>query len=489
MAGVRGIAKTDPSSHQKYRSTLTPASPRAHCLAALLLCSALLAACGGGSGSESGGSTPANPSNPSNPSTPSAPSPPPAPTGAIYTDVISVPAGGYVTVYGIDASTSNWNIAYHGNGRTVVQAPSNAALGATTVTVDGTNIPLTIHTGRVLIATTNDLLAKVNDLQPGDTIYLRAGTYSGKYDSENWNESNIVLFKTGTAAQPIAFLPYPGEVVTFQNAATRPNFNLGGGGRPKSNYVTIAGFNLVAPHSCISSGANSADSTTPESGSEYVRIVNNRCEITDATANTMTGMMSIGGDGGKLIGNQFVNPPNRAIINNNHAIYVQNGADDVEVAYNTLTNLRMGHVIQIHQDGTPMLYERINVHHNVLQGADMNDMRGITVSNVDDNSTVTIANNTLRNLGQNFSGVSVYHGRVTLENNEMYDINASAVLITNQGGGTRTISATGNRFGVNSGQSYFQIDFGAPSSELTASGNSYCGAGAPPALDTAGTAC
>jgi len=28
-----------------------------------------------------------------------------------------------------DASTSNWNIAYHGNGRTVAQAPS-AYLGA-----------------------------------------------------------------------------------------------------------------------------------------------------------------------------------------------------------------------------------------------------------------------------------------------------------------------------------------------------------------------
>ena len=414
----------------------------------------------------------------------------PAVTGAVYTDVTSVPAGGYVTVYGIATGTSNWAIAYQGNGRTVVQAPAGAATGTASLSVNGQSFTINIHAGRVLTATPSTLLSVVNGLQPGDTVYLRAGTYSGKYDSENWNESNIVLFKTGTAAQPLAFLPYPGEVVTLQNAAARPNFNLGGADR-KSNYVTIAGFNLIAPQSCISGGGNTANSSTPESGSAFVRVVGNRCQLTDTTNNTMVGMISLQGDGWKVIGNTFVNDPARVIINNNHAIYVQNGADDVEIAYNVLRNLRMGHVIQIHQDGTPMLYENINIHHNILEAANAGDMRGVTVSNVDSASTVTVANNTLRNLGQNFSAIAVYRGVVTVRDNQMFDISAPALMLSAQGGGTRSVTASGNRIGVAAGGSYLQLDSGAPASDLHLQGNKYCGGGAFPSSpsDPAPAAC
>jgi hypothetical protein len=401
----------------------------------------------------------------------------PAVTGAVYTDVTSVPPGGYVTVYGISTGASSWTIAYQGNGRTVVQAPANATPGATSVTVNGTAIPLNIHSGRVITATTASLLSVINGLQPGDAVYLRAGTYNGKYDSEGWNEANVVLFKSGTAAQPIALLPYPGEVVTFQSTTTRPNFFLGNnGGNRRGNYVTIAGFNLIAPEECIFGGGNTADSSTPESGAAYVRVVGNSCTLTDTTSNTMTGMVALQGDGWKVIGNSFFNAPNRVIINNNHAIYVQNGADDVEIAYNVLRNLRMGHVIQVHQDGTPMLYTNVNIHDNILEAANPGDMRGITVSNVDSASTVTIANNTLRNLGQNFSGIAVYRGVVTVTGNKLYDINAPGILVQGQLSGTRRITATGNRFGVAPGQSYFAFESGAATSELVPNGNQYCGA-------------
>ncbi len=402
-------------------------------------------------------------------------------TQAIYVDVTSVPAGGYVTVYGIASGSSNWAIAYQGNGRTVVQAPSNASLGSTTVTVNGTSIPINIHAGRVRFADPPTLASVYQSTQPGDAIYLRGGRYTGKYDAEGWNESNFVIFKAGTASQPISIVAYPGETVTVDNTGSaggqRPNFHLGDGSGRRAAYLTIAGMNLIADSYCIFGGGATANSDKPEMGAIFIRVVRNSCTITNATANTMTGMIALQGDGWKVIGNSFFDPPNRTIINNNHGIYISNGADDVEVAYNSLRNLHMGHVIQVHQDGTPMLYERINIHDNILEAANNSDMRGITVSNVDPASTITIANNTLRNLGQNFSGIAVYRGVVTITGNKLYDINAPAIMINGSIGGPRSITASGNRFGVVSGQTYFSIASGASASELILNNNSYCGGG------------
>ena len=61
-------------------------------------------------------------------------------------------------------------------------------------------------------------------------------------------------------------------------------------------------------------------------------------------------------------------PSNRVIINNNNGVYSQGGADDVEVAYNKDVGLHMGHVVQIHQDGTPKQHDRVSVHDNLFQG-------------------------------------------------------------------------------------------------------------------------
>jgi len=384
----------------------------------------------------------------------------------VFTDLASAPIGAFVTVYGIDSATSSWPVILHGNNKTVVQVPD----ATTALTVNGQAIPVSVHSGRVLLATTGTIGSLFDAIAPGDVIYLRAGTYTGHYGATYWNESNFILFTAGTASQPMALVAYPGEFVMIDNSGAggnnRPNFYLGNSGAGlKGSYFTIAGFNLIAQADTIAGGGNTADSSTPESGAAYARVVGCTHTIVDAISNTMTGIVSIQGDGWKVFGNTFYDASNRTIINNNHGIYVQNGADDVEIAYNALIDLRMGHTIQVHQDGTPMLYTNIWVHDNLVQSADSADARGITVSNVDTASTVKIERNTLRRVGQNFSAVSVYRGVVEVRDNIFEDILGPAIDANGNGGGTRTIYESGNTF-TNVGGGNFSASNGASLTDI-----------------------
>lgn len=405
----------------------------------------------------------------------------------VFTDLASAPVGGFVSVYGIDSATASWPVVQHGNGRTVVRVPD----AAPALTIGGRSIPVQVHAGRVITVGSGDeagLRAAISGLRPGDAVYLHAGSYSGKYDPNGWNESNFVIWTQGSAAQPIALAAYPGETVTFTSTSERPNFYLGqSGGAGRAAYLTIAGFNLRARGECVYGGGNTATSDSPESGGSYVRVVGNTCTLTDDVFNAQSGMFAVQGDGWRILGNTFVNSPARVIYNLCHALYIQNGADDVEVAYNVMRNLRMGHVIQVHQDGTPMLYADIRIHDNLFEGAQPSDMRGINVANVDDASTVVIENNTLRNLGQDFSGIAIYRGHVTIRNNLMYRIMAPAVDLNSSGyGGARTVTASGNRFEtVNN----YPAVSAANMNEITLSGNSYCGSAKLLTQDPGGTAC
>jgi hypothetical protein len=376
----------------------------------------------------------------------------------IYTDLMSAPVGAFVTVYGIDSAVSSWPVYSHGNGKTVVKVPT----AAPALTVNGKSVPVSVNSGRVIEATPSDLAAKFKAIKAGDVIYLHAGTYTGRYDANGWNESNFVLFVSGTQALPMALVAYPGEAVTIDNSGSssgRPNFYLGdsGGGR-KGSYFTIAGLNLIAKEATIYGGGNTADSSHPESGAAYVRVVGCTHTITDSTSNTMTGIVSMQGDGWKVLGNAFNDPANRTIINNNHGIYVQNGADDVEIAYNTLLNLRMGHTIQVHQDGTPMLYSNVWIHDNLIQNATNSDARGFSVSNVDVASTIKIEHNTIRNVGQGFGGLTLYRGQIEVRNNTFDNVAGPAIMANGGYGGSRKITDSGNTFTNVTGGSFAAVN-------------------------------
>lgn len=380
--------------------------------------------------------------------TTTAASPSPAPVtvgGPIYPDLNSAPVGAWVTVYGIDAKTASWPVVSHGSNRTVVKVPK----GAGPLTVGGRPVAVRVRKGRVVVADPSSLRAAITGLRPGDTIYLRGGTYDGHYDDAGWNESNIVLDRGGTQAEPIALVAYPGErpklVNTGADSGGRPNFYLSAGPGRLGSWVTIAGLTMVAEPAAIYGGGNTADSSTPESGAAHVRVVGCRMTITDAHSNTATGIVSIQGDDWQVLGNTFADPHNREIINNNHGIYIQNGADDVEIADNTLVGLHLGHTIQIHQDGDPMLYSNIRIHHNRISGERVDDQRGITVSNVADASTVVIEDNTITRVGQGFGAITVYRGQVRIVRNTIDTIDGPAIMLNGAIGGHRSVVYAANK--------------------------------------------
>jgi hypothetical protein len=369
------------------------------------------------------------------------PNPPPPVTTAIFTDLTSAPTCARVTVYPAKTVT-------------------NAA---------GAGIPT--HQGRCLEATPSTFNQSFwAGVQPGDVVTLRAGTYTQNFGEGTWYFAMGETYKKGTASLPIAVVAAPGEKVVMQ-ASSRPPLMFGNGSQsPKrfAEYLTFAGIDYIGQSSCISGGGDSTDPSggPDETGGRYIRIVGGSCTITDASSNTMTGLIDLGGDGWKVLGMAFHDPANRVVINNNHGIYIQNGADDVEVAYNDF-QVHTGHVIQIHQDGTPKLYERLTIHDNVIHGVSYGDMRGVSVINVADASSASIARNKIYHQGQGGWGcINIYRGQVTVTDNDCTD-SQGGLNLNGQYGGTRKVTATGNKICPLSGYSRVSIDQGATSAQLT----------------------
>jgi hypothetical protein len=386
---------------------------------------------------------------------PTAPPTPSQPLG-YYTDMASAPVGAWVTAYGTGFGASG-TVTLGGTAQTVRSYSDTKVVftvsgGGGALMVGGKSLGnFAVHTGRITEATPATFETVWNGVMPGDVIYMRAGTYNQVYGEGSWyQDCTLETYKDGTSSQPIAVLGYPGETVTWRNAGRHSPICLGDANQngQKASWLTFGDFNITGDATCIDGGG---DTTQPsggpdETGATNIRIVGIRCEITDTSDNTMTGMISIQGDGAKILGNTFINNPNRVIINNNHAIYVQGGADDVEVAYNVLDGMRMGHVIQVHQDGTPKLHERVSIHDNHLQGLQYGDMRGISVVNIDNASTITIERNVFRHQGQNGWGcINLYRGNITVNDNDCRD--GQGGLNLNGGyGGTRRVTGSGNAF-------------------------------------------
>lgn len=408
-----------------------------------------------------------------------------AETRVVYIDLSSAPVGARVTVYGAGFQPAG-EVTLGGTKQTVLERTGERILftvsgaGGELRVGDRAVGMLPVHPGRVLEATPSRLRGVWASARPGDVVYLRGGDYRSIAGEGDWAmDSTLETFKQGTATRPIALVGYPGERAVVQQYQPRAHspIALGDGQRRRAAHLTFANFVVVGEDACISGGGDTSNPRggPDESGAVHIRVVGLRCELTNAEGNTMTGMISVQGDGWQILGNTFVDPPNRQIINNNHAVYLQGGADDVEVAYNRFVGLRMGHVIQVHQDGVGKLYERISIHDNLLQGLRSGDMRGINVANVDDGSSVSIERNILRNLGQDFSGIAIYRGSVSVRDNLFYGVRAPNILLNGQAGGSRRIVASGNRFQTVGGYRAVQTANGASLAEVELAGNHYCG--------------
>jgi hypothetical protein len=411
---------------------------------------------------------------------------PPAAHGAIYTDLVTAPAGAWVTVYGagfggggeVTLGGTPQTVITHGPACVIFQVSGPGGALAVGGKAAGN---VAVHAGRVLEAKPSNLRGVWGGAKPGDVIYLRAGNYQSNYGEGDWyQDATLETYKHGKPGQPIALVGYPGEmpVIMQTPGATHSVIALGDGNarQRRAAHLVFANFSILGRGDCIFGGGDTTDGYggPDETGGTNVRVVNLNCRITDAESNTMTGMIATQGDGWQIIGNTFIDPPNRAVIKNNHAIYIQGGADNVEVAYNQLVNLHMGHVIQIHQDGKAKLYENIHIHDNHLEAKNNTDMRGISVVEVDDASSVIIERNVLKNLGADFSGIAVYRGKVLVLDNQFFGIRAQALSANGQRGGKLSIVASGNRFETVSGYPAVGAENGASMDDVKLTGNRYC---------------
>jgi len=412
---------------------------------------------------------------------------PPAARGAIYTDLVVAPVGAWVTVYGSGFGASG-DVTLGGTAQTALLYSPTCVIFEVSGTGGDLKVggkaagQIEVHAGRVLEAKPSNLRGVWDGARAGDVIYLRGGNYQSQYGEGDWyQDSTLETYKQGRPTQPIALVGYPGEKAQFLPLPDSRHSVIALGDanshqRRASNLV-FANLAITGTGDCIFGGGDTTDGYggPDETGATNIRIVNTVCTITDATNNTMTGMFATQGDGWKILGNTFHDPPNRAVIKNNHAIYIQGGADNVEVAYNQLVNLHVGHTIQIHQDGKAKLYENIHIHDNLLEAKLNTDMRGISVVEVDDASTVVIERNILRNLGADFSGVAVYRGKVLILDNQFFGIRAQAISANGQRGGTLSIVASGNRFETVEGYPAVGAENGASMKDVKLANNRYCG--------------
>lgn len=433
----------------------------------------------------------------------------------LYSDLDSGPnsdgengGGVYVTVYGKRLGTTG--IVTVGGGATTVKQWSDTKvtvqLGAASATgnivltnAEGTSngLPFTVRSGRIFFITPNGTgNGTVNtpapptiiykSAQAGDTYYLRAGNYTGLYGDTTWSYHNFTFDagQRGTASSPLAVVGYPGEsVILTQRDRSNIAFGTGNG---SGAYTTIANMTLLAGTACIEDGGlwDKANSGAPG-----IRIVGVTCSA-NYTGNTMTGLLSIGNSGWRVWGNEFKDTGTTPPINNNHAVYVQAAASDVDIGWNTFRNLRMGHVIQVHTDSVPggpscYTFNNVRIHDNILTATNVDDSRGINIGNACYGSNGAIYNNLLYNLGQDFSAIAIYNGSWKVYNNTLYNIHATSGMLWIQDSTTATADVKNNIFYSDGNSPYVTGLNGAKMSQFTLANNLYYNQGNGPSQDSA----
>lgn len=283
--------------------------------------------------------------------------------------------GVYVTVYGKNfGSTRGSSSVSIGGGaadnypvwsdtKVAFQLGANAQSGSIVLTTTNgvsNTLPFTVRSGNIYFVTPNGTGSGTvtspasptlvyNSVQAGDTFYLRGGSYSGQYGDSSWQANNFTFGsgQRGTLGNPIALVGYPGETATLTSPG-RANIGFDDASGTGA-YTTVANLTMIGGQYCIGDGGFYTDA---KSGAIGLRIVNN---VFSATYNNNTGtaLVQVGGDGNRVLGNEFKDTGTTPPINQNHGIYVHYGAADAEIAWNYFHNLRMGHVIQVHTDAVP----------------------------------------------------------------------------------------------------------------------------------------
>lgn len=389
-----------------------------------------------------------------------------------FTDLESGPKTGgennngvYVTLYGRGFGATQGSVTVGGGAaiikswtqggttglrwpldKVVIQLGTNAATGDIVLTPSAGGasnaLPFTVRAGSIYFVSTNGTgdgaigtpmsgQAAYAAIAPGVTFYFRAGTYNQVYgDPYNIYNYGFAAAQSGTVGNPVVWNAYPGETVTFHYAtADRSNFHFHDAG-DHGEYITIANFTLEGASYCVGGGGWWEDE---DSGPTNNRIIGNIMSADYAEGvNTMTGLISSEGANVEILGNEFKNTGIGSPINNNHIIYMNTGGDNPHVAWNYIHDVRVGHVIQLHQDPFGGVHKyfgtNVRIHDNIITSPDPQGCRGINIGDTANAPRTSgyIYNNLLVNLGQDFSAILAYSGDWKVFNNTLVDIQAEA---------------------------------------------------------------
>lgn len=223
------------------------------------------------------------------------------------------------------------------------------------------------------------------NLRAGDHVVIRSG---------NWNdiafEGAWLRFRDpnamGAPGKWIHFTAYPGETVTY----TTPAGAKGGFQGPGSAYAGTTGeyISMSNFHMIVDGNAdNDAAPFNQQYGTGPWRVVNNEIGPWPALGDARAGGYSGGGQGTKILGNYIhdirricdtanqgsiefntnctdVAPGGETLLN--HGVYIDGGADNVEVAHNIIQHIGEGNLLQTYSsNGLPL--QNINIHHNWME--------------------------------------------------------------------------------------------------------------------------
>lgn len=385
--------------------------------------------------------------------------------------------------------------------KVVVQLGAAAKSGGIVVTTAGgasNAVPFAVREGTILFVTptgTGDgSFAKPTNpadalplLKPGVVAYFRAGTYDKGYGNSYGRNFALISAYSGSA-----FVGYPGETATLVAPAGqgRTNFAMRGQDDSVASRITIANFVMKGEGGNIEHGGiTNTGAQVGHSGASNVRFIGNTLSA-NYTNNTMTGLITVGGDGARIYGNTLQDTGTTPPINNNHGVYIQLGASDVDVGWNVLRRLKMGHTIQVHTD-LAFKYENVRIHDNVMSAVSASDTRGINIGNILPGSSGAIYNNTMSNIGQSFSAIALGNGAWDVHHNTLSGIaignnGSSAIPVWGDVDPTSTqVRIHDNILCVTSGTTYIAATgYATLARQAVISGNVYCGNGPGPAQDT-----
>lgn len=324
----------------------------------------------------------------------------------LYTDIISGPNTGgednkgiYLSIFGTGFETTQgsstvkinnvevgaykyWGGAVYGLShiqQITIQPGSSVTSGAIKVTVGGidsnTDHSFTVRSGDIYFVdnvacdgtgTINDIndpfcyaesdVHDRGDFGAGDTIVVREGTYTetGNYDA--W----MTVKKSGTAADPIMILGYPGETPQVQLQHAK------GTDKGVTCYSGCDGHLVVAG---IDFDSNSGNDSVINDFRTTSRLVNNKIQNMDGRSS------GSGGAAGSwtnsyILGNYFYNNGSTAASWSTaklyHSIYISGGGhSDVEIAWNTININSGGNGIQIYT-GSSGTFNNFSIHDNLI---------------------------------------------------------------------------------------------------------------------------